>query len=376
MTEKLPILEISNLKVNRGGVHVLDVLALAIRAGEVLSLIGPNGAGKSTLLLALARLIPATTGDILFKGQAIQAGNGAVEYRRKMAMVFQEPLLFDTTVRDNVAAGLKIRGIKQAERQTRVEESLAHFGILHLADRHARKLSGGEAQRASLARAFAVRPEIILLDEPFSSLDPPTREGLIEDLQRILRNTKTAAIMATHDRIEALRLSDRMAVMKEGRIMQIGHPEDVMNHPVDEFVASFVGMETIVCGEVAETGAGTVLIKVDGQFIEAVGLHHPGDKVTCCIRPEQVTITTGHAPEGASARNTFAATITGITPMGLFFRLSLDCGFFVTAYVTASSMENLALREGRSVYASFKATAVHILKTNGFVRDINNKLNR
>ena len=359
-----PILEIRNLEVERGGTTVLRIPELALQENEILSLIGPNGAGKSTLLLVLARLLPAS-GAIFFRGQATDSGNGVVDYRRKVAMVFQEPLLFDTTVRDNVATGLKIRGLSRNTISQRVEECLELFGVSHLAHRHARKLSGGEAQRTSLARALAVRPEIVFLDEPFSSLDPPTREDLIGDLHRILKETKTTAVMATHDRIEALRLSDRIAVLKEGSILQIGPPPEVMNRPIDEFVASFIGMETILSGKIVKTGPGTVIVAVNGRTIEAIGSSGPGERVTCCIRPEQVTISTGPAPADTSARNSYAGTITRIIPLGLFYRVLLDCGFSLSAYVTASSMENLALREGQAVYASFKATAVHVLKTSG-----------
>ncbi|MCG6536811.1 MAG: ABC transporter ATP-binding protein, partial [Syntrophales bacterium LBB04] len=186
-------------------------------------------------------------------------------YRRNLAMVFQEPLLFDTTVFENVASGLKIRGIAQDEIKRVVEEYLERFGISHLVNRSARKLSGGEAQRTSLARAFAVRPEIIFLDEPFSSLDPPTREALMEDLERILRETRTTTIMATHDQIEALRLSDHIAVMNLGKIVQIGSPAEVMNNPVDEFVASFVGMETVFTDRVTKTHDGTFTVSVSGR---------------------------------------------------------------------------------------------------------------
>jgi len=196
------ILDVRDLQARRGGVTVLDIPVLELKSGEVLSLIGPNGAGKSSLLLVLARLIPAS-GTLRFKGQDIHRNTGVLDYRRRIAMVFQEPLLLDTTVFDNVAAGLKLRGMKRREIGDRVIAALAQFGISHLARRHARTLSGGESQRTSLARAFAIQPEIVFLDEPFSSLDPPTREGLIEDLHRILKETKTAAVMATHDRIEA-----------------------------------------------------------------------------------------------------------------------------------------------------------------------------
>ena len=362
MNTAVPILDIRDLQVKRGGVGVLDIPALDIREGEVLSLIGPNGAGKSSLLLVLACLLTRRQGALHFRGVTVASGNSALAYRRKTAMVFQEPLLFDATVRDNVAAGLKLRNLSHADILKIVPACLERFGIGHLSDRHARKLSGGEAQRTSLARAFAIQPEIIFLDEPFSSLDPPTRDGLIDDLQRILRETGTTALLATHDRNEALRLSDRVAVMREGGIVQIGAPEVIMNQPRDEFVASFVGVETILSGEIVKASSGTVIVHVPGGDIEAVGDMKTGDRVVCCIRPEQVTLSTGASQEGVSARNTFEGKIVRIVPMGLFYKVSLDCGFFLTAYVTAPSVENLTLQEGQSIFASFKATAVHLIR--------------
>jgi tungstate transport system ATP-binding protein len=356
------ILEIRRLEVKRGGVSVLNIPHLDIPEGKVISLIGPNGAGKSTLLLALSRLLKSVQGDIIFRGQTVDKNHGLISYRRKIAMVFQEPLLFDTTVFDNVASGLKIRGIQHDEMKQVVEDCLERFGIGHLAGRSARKLSGGEAQRASLARAFATKPEIIFLDEPFSSLDPPTRDSLIEDLERILRETGTTTIMATHDRMEALRLSDRIAVMNQGKIAQIDAPEAVMNSPADEFVASFVGVETILTGEIVRIGAGTVICRVQDAEIEAVGNVKPGERVVCCIRPEHVTLSTTQTCSGVSARNTFPGKIVRISPMGLFYKISLNCGFLLTAFVTITSAENLALEEGKQIFASFKATAVHLIR--------------
>ncbi|RPJ04884.1 MAG: ABC transporter ATP-binding protein, partial [Deltaproteobacteria bacterium] len=236
------ILEMGNIQVRRGEALLLEVPSLAIRKGEILCLIGPNGAGKTTLLQTLACLIKPFTGEIIFEGRRVDSGRPMFEYRRKLTMVFQEPLLFDTTVYNNVASGLKIRGMSRGETRKTVMEQIDRLGIAPLRDRSSRTLSGGEAQRTSLARALATQPEVLLLDEPFASLDPPTRESLITDLERILRQTRTTTILATHDRTEALRLSDRIAVMNRGKILQIGSPEDVMNRPSNEFVASFVGV--------------------------------------------------------------------------------------------------------------------------------------
>jgi tungstate transport system ATP-binding protein len=223
-------------------------------------------------------------------------------------------------------------------------------------------LSGGEAQRTSLARAFAVKPDILLLDEPFSSLDPPTRESLIDDLERIIRRSKTTTVFATHDRMEALRLSDRIAVMGNGKVIQIGVPEDVMNHPVDEAVASFVGIETILQGKVTGKKTGTALVSVAGREIGVVGDYEPGAGVILCIRPENITLAINPAGVRTSARNTFHARVERIVPMGFFQKIHLDCGFPLVAYVTHDSMEALSLREGTEVVASFKATAIHVVK--------------
>jgi tungstate transport system ATP-binding protein len=277
-------------------------------------------------------------------------------------MVFQEPLLFDTTVFNNVASGLKIRGMKRGGIHAKVIEQLERFGISHLSDRSARTLSGGEAQRTSLARAFALQPEILLLDEPFSSLDPPTRDSLIEDLEHILQQTRTTAVFATHDRLEALRLSNRMAVMNEGKILQIGFPGEVMNHPVNEIVASFVGVETILTGKVIKQSGGTVVTSIEGQEIEAVGDAHLGETVVLCIRPENVTLSTRPSQEGTSARNVFSGRIVRIISLGLYQKVHLHCGFPLVAYVTNHSLEELSLAEGKEVRASFKATAVTVIR--------------
>jgi len=353
------LLQAEDVLVRRGGVTVLDIPVLSVVQGQVLVLIGPNGAGKSTLLLTLAGLLKPARGSLLFLGERI--GNGGFDYRRHIAMVFQEPLLFDTTVFENVATGLKIRGIGRAEIGRTVPEYLERFGIGHLAKRSARKLSGGEAQRTSLARAFVTKPEIVFLDEPFSSLDPPTREALTGDLERILRETRTTAVASTHDQTEALRLGDRLAVVNGGRIAQIGPAAEVMNRPANEFVASFVGVETVLPGYVLRSSDGVFVAAVEGGEIQAVGHLRPGEKVLCCIRPEHVTLSTNTPSPGTSARNAFPGTIRKITPLGLFYRVCVDCGFDLVAYVTRQSLDELFLEEGKTVMASFKATAVHVI---------------
>jgi tungstate transport system ATP-binding protein len=357
-----PILEGRSLRVARNGFSILDIDTIRIAEGEVLSLVGPNGAGKTTLQVALCLLTKSLQGSIFFKGEKIGEGISVDEYRKKIAMVFQEPLLFNTTVFENVASGLNFRKVSKTRTRNTVDENLERFGIAHLKDRSARTLSGGEAQRVSLARAFAINPDILFLDEPFSALDPPTRESLLSDFEAILGESRTTTIFATHDRMEALRLSDRIAVMNNGKILQAGKPEEVMNHPANEFVASFVGVETILKGRVVEAREGEIAVSVAGHEIEALGNDSPGEYVILCIRPENVTLANHTSNARTSARNVFSGVIEKITTLGLYYRVDLDCGFPLVAYVTKHSLEQMSLGTGKKIEASFKATAVHVLK--------------
>jgi tungstate transport system ATP-binding protein len=357
------LLDVRNLKVLRGDVQVLDVPSLSLNENEVLALIGPNGAGKSTLMLTLACLLRPSTGEIRYRGGLINSGQSILAYRRRLAMVFQEPLLFDATVYENVATGLKIRGMDRHDVRKRVMDTLDLFNMAHLADRSAGKISGGEAQRTSLARAFALKPEMIFLDEPFSALDPPSRMMLTEDLERILNETKTSAILATHDQLDALRLADKMTVMNLGRIVQSGPPVEVMNRPDNEFVASFVGMENVLSGKVTACSKGLLTVTVMAHSIDLSGNANPGENAVFCIRPENITITTSNPGSATSARNVFPAIICKMTHMGVYFKLHLDCGFTLVACLTQQSLATLHLEEGKQVFASFKATAVHLIST-------------
>jgi tungstate transport system ATP-binding protein len=234
------LLQISDLLVRRDGRTVLEINSLSVEAGEVMAVVGPNGAGKSTLFLALARLLKPDRGRISFKGRDMDSFRD-LDYRRQLALVLQEPLLMDMSVYENAALGLKFRRRSKAEIEERVTHWLDRLGVAHLAHRPARKLSGGEAQRISLARAFVLQPDLLLLDEPFTALDAPTRLRLLEDLKSVLTETKMTTIFITHDLKEALKLATRMAVILDGRIEQCGIPRDVFEQPVNDRVAEFLG---------------------------------------------------------------------------------------------------------------------------------------
>lgn len=356
------LLELRDLEVARGGVPVLQVPSFRLHEDERVALIGPNGAGKSTLLLSMMCLLERSAGEVLYRGEPISSARAAISSRRKLAMVLQEPLLFDTTVYENVASGLRIRGVGARELRRRVLEYLERFALADLADRSARRLSGGEARRVNLARALVVEPEVVLLDEPFASLDLPTREAITTDLERTIRERRMAAVLVTHDQAEALRLSDRIAVMNGGRIVQVDVPSAVMNNPVDERVASCVGMETILEGVVRRAAGWDLVVEVGGREIHAIAAGAPQERVYCCVRPENVILEAVDPSRTSSARNVFPARICSVTSVGPYLKVKLDCGFPLVANVTAESFATLRLEPGAHVFASFKATAIHVIR--------------
>ncbi len=356
------LLDIVNLVVARQKNIILDIPALSIYEGEILALLGPNGAGKSTLLYTLAGLLKPVRGDFYFRGKKIGLASEAFDYRRRVTVVFQDPLLFRGTVFDNVATGLRFRGLSRKEAAPIVERVLDLFGISYLMGRQAKKISGGEAQRTSLARAFATSPELILLDESFSSLDQPSRDSLMDDLHMILKETNTTAILATHERSEALRLANRIAIMNQGRIVQIGPLSEVMNRPQNELVASFVGMETLFNGKVLRCQNGSFVMDVFGCEIEAAGEALPGERVVCSIRPEEISIGEKSLPAPVSGINFVYGRISRITSLGPYVRVALDCGFPLVAYITEHNRERLMLSEGKEAGASFSPLSLHLIR--------------
>ena len=230
---------IKDLLIRRNGRDTLEIDSLDITRGETLTVVGPNGAGKSTLLLVLARLLKPARGDINFDGKSLTHWN-ELEYRRKISFVFQAPLLLDMTVEQNIALGLRFRKTPREEIHPRVWKWIKHLGIESLAKRRAGQLSGGEAQRVSLARAFVLEPELLLLDEPFSALDPPTRTKMLEDLSALLARDHRTAVFVTHNLNEAAKLSHRIAVIVGGRLRQVGPARQIKAHPADDAVEAFL----------------------------------------------------------------------------------------------------------------------------------------
>ena len=247
-----PALELRGVRVRRGGRDVLDVPHLSVASGETVAILGPNGAGKSTLMLAAALLLPAD-GAITILGETARRG-AHVRLRRQTATVFQDAALLDMTVRRNIEVALAMHGVPRATRRARAGEWLGRLGVAHLAEQRGHAVSGGEAQRVSLARAFAVRPRLLFLDEPFSGVDHATRAALTGDLRALLAAEGTAALIATHDHSEALLLADRVVMLDAGRPLQIGPAAEVLARPESEAAARFLGFSVLGPGGCALLG--------------------------------------------------------------------------------------------------------------------------
>lgn len=236
-----PVLEVKNLKHHYDGRIVLEIEELKIYSGETLALLGPNGAGKSTLLRMINLLELPNQGDIFVFGKKAASHQERLAIRRKMTMVFQEPLLFDTSVYQNVAYGLKVRGFSAKTIKEKVSKVLEQLNLIHLASNLGSTLSSGEAKKVALARALVLEPKIFFLDEPLSSLDTLSKENFLKELVQILKVRNFTSVYVTHDPYEVQVLADRVAIMEQGKIVQIKRSEEM-----GKFDKLFLGRYTVL----------------------------------------------------------------------------------------------------------------------------------
>jgi molybdate transport system ATP-binding protein len=337
-------------------------LEVPLDGAPVTVLYGPSGSGKTTVLRCLAGLDAPDAGFIRF-GAETWADHGARRFvppqRRGVGLVFQEYALFPhLTVADNI--GYALRRAPRGERAARVGEVARLLRIAELLPRRPDRLSGGQRQRVALARALASRPRLLLLDEPLSALDAPTREEVRGDLRALLERTRIPSIVVTHDRVEAMALGDRMAVLAEGGVRQVGAVHDVFSAPADVAVARVVGTENVAPARLVERGEGLVLVEVGAARLWAVDPGHLDGEAYACIRAEDVVIEPALVTS-ASARNQLAGTITEVAEEGPLVRVKLDCGFQLVALVTRASAARLALAPGSRVAALVKAPAIRII---------------
>ncbi|HEY7687421.1 MAG TPA: ABC transporter ATP-binding protein [Dongiaceae bacterium] len=285
----MAFLEIDSIRKSFGANQVVENFNLSVARGEFVSFLGPSGCGKTTTLRMVAGFETPTSGSIRIDGQEV---THLRPNQRKVGMVFQSYALFpNMTVAQNVAFGLKVANRPQAEIAARVEEMLKLIKLPKLGGRYPFQLSGGQQQRVALARALAIKPQVLLLDEPLSALDAKIRVSLREEIRAVQRQLGITTIYVTHDQEEALSMSDRIVVMNEGRVEQIGQPFEIYNQPRTRFVASFVGTLNILKGKILDAAGGRIAI--DGQEIVAArGIvdGRAGDLRSVALRPEAVSL--------------------------------------------------------------------------------------
>ncbi len=357
-----PLLGLRDITVRHASKTTLEVSALEIYPGEVVAVIGPNGAGKSTLLRVMGLLQRPSSGNIFFRGEEATPAK-VLAMRRRMASVFQEPLLLNASVYDNAALGLKLRGWPREQIAKQLRPWFERLGIAALALRQVRTLSGGEAQRTSLARALALDPELLLLDEPFSALDAPTREALLVDLHEILRETGITAVIVTHDLHEAGTLGQRIGVLSYGKLLQLSSSEEVLLHPASAEVAAIVGVNNRIPGVVEAIADGMSTVRFNGGALQVSGQFERGSQVLLCVRPEAINIAHFRDEVNRSpATNRLNVKIIRVSPWMAQYRIVLSAGeTCLVALISKSRFRELGLREGKEVLASFTAGAIHVI---------------
>jgi ABC-type sugar transport system ATPase subunit len=357
------LLELRNIIVHHEERVVLGVPSLDVHRGEVLAIIGPNGAGKSTLLRVMGVLQRPDDGTVFFRGENALNGD-PLRLRRRIANVFQEPLLLNASVHDNAALGLKLRHTNPVEIERRLQPWLERLGISGLAARKVRTLSGGEAQRTSLARALVLDPELLLLDEPFSALDQPTRDALLEDLQEILRETGTTTVFVTHDRDEAFRLADRVGMMSGGALLQVGPTSEVFACPVTDDAAEIAGIENKIHGVVENVKGKVAVVRIEGGKIYVPARSKPGARVALYIRADNITVSPLNEKSALmDAPNTLKATVSKVSAGISDYQLTVRFGkTLLMARAERKNLFDFRPCVGADVKVSFSAAAVHVIE--------------
>ena len=325
---------------------VVQDVSLAIARGEVLTILGPSGCGKTTTLKIIAGFVPPDTGSVVMDGRPV---DHLSSHARGAAMVFQNFALFPhLTVAQNIAFGPRMRRTAKPQIAREVQEMLERVRLAPYRDRYPRELSGGQQQRVALARALIIKPKVLLLDEPFSSLDAKLRKQLRMEFLEIHRAFGITSVFVTHDLEEAFALSDKVAVMNAGVLEQVGAPAQIFAHPHSRFVADFVGHKNIFMGDVVERDA-------DGAMLALPGLHMrapptPADTALVSIPVHRVQVS--RTPLGAT--NTYAATLAEVTYLGPFMQLGLRIGGIELECQLPSAPEIEALRPGDGLYAGWE----------------------
>ena len=347
------MIQVKNLCVALGDFQLQDI-NLTVDEGEYFIVLGPTGAGKTVLLESIAGLYPVKSGQIWLRGKEVTS---LEPEKRNISIVYQDHALFPhLSAAENILFGLKIHRRPKQELVKVLDWLSDLLGIAHIMDRSPDTLSGGERQKVALARALSTKPEVLLLDEPLSALDPETREGVQKELRQLHNQLKVTTIHVTHDFEEAIALGDHIAVLGEGCIKQVGTPEQIFHQPNSEFVARFAMARNIFTGEVVERDDGSTLFRTeDTELVIVTDLR---GKLHASVRPEDILISP--EPLRSTARNSFCGTITHIADRGSTLYLTVNLPPDFICLVTRRSCEEMGLTKGQKVYITFKASAVHI----------------
>jgi putative spermidine/putrescine transport system ATP-binding protein len=347
-------LRIEDVSVQLGGRPIIKNLSLTAEPGEIISLLGPSGCGKTTTLRAVAGIIRLDSGDVWFDARRV---THLPSHRRNVGMVFQNYALFPhMSVIENVLFGLKMHSVPASERKTRAIEVLEFLQLAPFADAYPDQLSGGQQQRAALARTLVVQPAVLLLDEPLSALDRQLRDAMRTELRTLLKQVGITTVIVTHDQQEALTLADRVAVMREGKIEQVGVPRDVYHRPANRFVASFIGQTNYLSGRVLAADGALMTVSIEGATLKTRSAKPllVGDRVDVAIRPETISITTdgtGYAPGRNHVRARLCREVFIGDSMQLHFELADRTPVVVTAVSGTDSA--VALQPGREFQLSW-----------------------
>lgn len=335
------------------GSFSIENVNLSIDDNEYFVILGPTGAGKTIILEIISGMYKPDQGEIWINGRNVSSESPE---RRNIGFVYQDYMLFPhLDVLENIAFALEIKKISPRIIEQKIEQITVMLKIEELLKRNPATLSGGEQQRVALARALVTEPEVLLLDEPLSALDPRSKELFQQELKAIHQQVKTTTIHITHDFNEAFILADRIGIMRDGELVEMGTPQEVFQRPNTEFVAEFVGMENIYNGEIVNDGKSSY-VRIGSICISVVsGLQ---GSVQVAIRPEDIIITREKFP--SSARNMLNARIIKIMSHGSFMKVMLDAGISLAVLVTKQAIEEMNLEVGQNVLAVFKASAVHI----------------
>jgi molybdopterin-binding protein len=350
------LIKLKGVTKRYGEITALDDVSLEVKEKEIFTVLGPNGSGKTTMLRIMASIDKSNSGEVFFNGEKIDDKNRS-QARKRSTMVFQKTTLFNTTVYKNIAYGLKLRKISKKETDERVKDVLGLVKLNGYEKRLAKKLSGGEQQRVSLARALVLDTELLLLDEPTANLDPKNVSIIEETVSRVNRERRNTVIMATHNLFQAETITKRAALLLGGKVVEVGTAQEIFRIP-SRHLASFARLENVFSGTSRIVKEGTSLIDVgDGVEIEAA-LRKSG-KILVFVRPEDIILS--RKPVSSSARNVFKGRIMEISDLGSVVRLKVDAGKQFVVQITKRSFNEMQLNVCSEVFLTFKASSVHVV---------------